>query len=392
MIPILKRTLSLGLAFSCGLVSLSSGIAQTVSAPQKHLGSGPIDLNNLSDDILNCEVCRQRLGLPPLNAALPMPQRVNSVNPTPTQTNPQSSPTAPQPMMRVLGSPGMLSSTPLGGNIFEEFTPPQPEPGAIRLGEIPPEVRQQFMRSLELPHGAKIMSAEIMGQKKETSNSDTNTAKPSVNSATPALTLPAPKQPAAPMNSTLGAPGIRTLIEPKLEVNNAGAKSALEPTQNALSTPTAPPVPEQPTTPARASADLPTPTSAIATANNTTATLEASKELLAKKLEAEQQAKQVDELRAQLAQSSALMEKMQTESMKRLEQVENANKESLRLLEKRAAEMTEMQLKLEAEQKQVVQLQKDLQAKEQSKATDKPEHKKPAKGKGKKSEKSSVDL
>ncbi len=38
-------------------------------AEVRHLGNGPVDVNSLSQDILNCDVCRQRLGLPPLNLA-----------------------------------------------------------------------------------------------------------------------------------------------------------------------------------------------------------------------------------------------------------------------------------------------------------------------------------
>ena len=74
--------------FSCGLVFASTCSAQVIvnsvpldahvgygtviqqpipTTPTKHLGNGPIDMNNLSAEILNCEVCRQRLGLPPLS-------------------------------------------------------------------------------------------------------------------------------------------------------------------------------------------------------------------------------------------------------------------------------------------------------------------------------------
>ncbi len=80
-----------GATFSCGLVFASTCSGQVTvnsvpfdaqvgygtviqqpitTTPTKHLGNGPIDMNNLSADILNCEVCRQRLGLPPLSSAI----------------------------------------------------------------------------------------------------------------------------------------------------------------------------------------------------------------------------------------------------------------------------------------------------------------------------------
>ena len=82
-----------GIALSCSLVFASTCSAQIIlrsiqsdgpvndgtvigqSIPKvaaQHLGSRPIDMNNLPADILNCEVCRHRLGLPPLSR-MPIP-------------------------------------------------------------------------------------------------------------------------------------------------------------------------------------------------------------------------------------------------------------------------------------------------------------------------------
>lgn len=95
---------------------LNKRVIETALQPAlqtKHLGSGPVDLNKLSPDILNCDVCRQRLGLPPI-----------------------------------------------------------PEAGAISLGGLPLEARQQFLRELNLPSGARIMSAQVTTCEKSLPASD----------------------------------------------------------------------------------------------------------------------------------------------------------------------------------------------------------------------------
>jgi len=159
------------------------------SVPQ-HLGSGPIDMNNLPQDILDCDVCRQRLGLPPRNnmvcpkfpqQAMP-PQLATSHQAIAQQLTTPSAGTG-----RMLGSPGMMSSIVAEqmakqGYVVEEFKPPQSEPGAIQLGNIPPEARQQFMLSLDLPQGARVLSAEVKGLETITasaSKSDSESIPPS---------------------------------------------------------------------------------------------------------------------------------------------------------------------------------------------------------------------
>ena len=205
--------------FSCGLVFASTCSAQVIvnsvpldaqvgfgtviqqpipTTPTKHLGYGPIDMNNLSADILNCEVCRQRLGLPPLSRktvqGVPSnqvisPNGLTTVTPLivaaplnnvadaiPPKT--ASSPVPGASPVRTLGSPGLISSGTAEqmvaqGLVVQEFKPPQVPQDAIRLGDLPPEVRQQFLRSLDLPFGAKVMSAEIKSQNSsEESNSN----------------------------------------------------------------------------------------------------------------------------------------------------------------------------------------------------------------------------
>jgi len=126
--------LSAGIALSCSLIAAPTTSGQIVvqgcplgsqkqtgsflrqtalgNAP-KHLGSGPIDMNNLPADVLNCEVCRQRLGLPPLNApatssikeTLPSPAAI-AVEPKPKMAMPVKPELPPVP---ILGSPGLIS-------------------------------------------------------------------------------------------------------------------------------------------------------------------------------------------------------------------------------------------------------------------------------------------
>ncbi len=174
------------------------------SSPTQHLGSGPIDLNSLPADVLNCDVCRQRLGLPPLvsmHAPKPKPMapipsgasivlresvpairgpKGEGVLP-PTSSVSKDRPTQPPfpslklpsepvagPVLPMLGSPGLLSSQTADqlasqGLIVEEFRPPVPEEGAIRLEQLPLQARQQFLNELGLPLGARIMSANVLG-------------------------------------------------------------------------------------------------------------------------------------------------------------------------------------------------------------------------------------
>lgn len=95
----------------------------------------------------------------------------------------------------MLGSPGMMSSIVAEqmakqGYVIEEFKPPQPDQGAIQLGNIPPEARQQFMRSLDLPTGARVMSAEV----KELENITASPTKSDSESITESSLLPPPTQ------------------------------------------------------------------------------------------------------------------------------------------------------------------------------------------------------
>ncbi len=351
MIMIRRLELVAGIALSCGMIFASTSFGQIIvrsdvsaAAPQ-HLGSGPIDRNNLSADILNCQVCRQRLGLPPLpvsTSALGRSDRV--IGPklaTPTLVPEASSvpSLAPQAAtVRMLGSPGMISSATaeqmaLQGVVVEEFKPPQPQPDAIQLGELPPEVRQQFMRSLELPFGARVMSAEIRGQKLGTVNvegSETVTAqKIGGNSANQS------ERPKVGDQRSLGAAGIETVLEA------ANVDVSIKPN----------PQPKPPTEPITAAPTL---------------------------------VHSVNEL-VQLQQAKVQLEQMQFEWKKRIEQADAANKEVLTLLEKRTAEVTELQLQLKSQQEAL------SKAKQEAQSIDKPDSKRKAPNKGKKPAKPSIE-
>ena len=231
--------------FSCGLVFASTCSAQVTvnsvpldaqvgygtviqqpipTTPTKHLGKGPIDMDNLSVDILNCEVCRQRLGLPPLSIA-----------------NVQRVPSGASPV-RTLGSPGLISSGTAQqmvaqGLIVQEFKPPQVPQDAIRLGDIPPEVRQQFLRSLDLPFGAKVMSAEIQSQK----SSEESNSNPSESVQAEAVSKPIPRSPQqketalpSPASQSPTAQSPAALVQPDSSKEQLQLKQTVEQLQKQL--------------------------------------------------------------------------------------------------------------------------------------------------------------
>ncbi len=390
MIKIRRSELVAGIAFSCGMIFASTSFGQisvrsevAAAAPQ-HFGSGPIDMNNLSADILNCQVCRQRLGLPPLPVSTTSLGRSDKViGPkltTPTRMTETLVPSpAPQAAtVRMLGSPGMISSVTaeqmaLQGFVVEEFKPPQPQPDAIQLGELPPEVRQQFMRSLELPFGARVMSAEIRGQKPSAVNvegSETVTAqKIGSNTANQS------ESPKVGNPRSLGAPGIETVLEAAAADVSIQTKPQPKPSAEKAA-----PIPSEPI-----AANLTQTDSANELVQLKLATeqlqrqLEAQTAALVKKQAAAEEVAVLEKNRAmrleqEIAKERAnlknQLEKMQVEWKKRIEQADAANKEVLTLLEKRTAEVTELQLQLKSQQ--------------EAQSKDKPDGKKKAPNKGKK--------
>ncbi len=301
-----------------------------------HLGNGPIDRNNLSADILNCDVCRQRLGLPPLGissrfAPTTTPTVLSAevivrgveISGIRTQDTTDSLKIGFEANAnRMLGSPGLISSGTAEqmasqGIVFEEFKPQMPAQDAIRLGDLPPGVREQFLRSLELPAGATVTSARIKGQssfEEVKAESLQSTIVPS------AGRIQLPTENAIPSDEypqSLGAPGIAFLTE-SLAQTRASADAKAEP---------------------------------VAVAEE----------------------------------SAKVNEQLQTEWKKRIEQADAANREVLSLLEKRTAEVTELQLQLKSQQEALENAQKEAQSKA------KPESKKKAPNKSKKPKKTTID-
>lgn len=322
MIKIRRCELLAGIALSCGMFFASTCFGQVIvgndvsSAAPQHLGSGPIDRNNLSADILNCQVCRQRLGLPPFQVS--------------SSTVPRAS------TARMLGTPGMISCVTaeqmaLQGFVVEELKPPQTEPGAIPLGELPPEVRQQFMRSLELPFGARVMSAEIRGQKPGTVKVEGSESVP-----------PAEPITSAPTQSDSASELIQ-LQQTKEQLQKQLVEQA---------------------------ADL------------------AKKQIVAEEVAAQEKNKAMNlerELAKERENSKVQLEQMQFEWQKRIEQADAANKEVLTLLEKRTAEVTELRSQLKSQQEAM------SKAKQESPSKDKPDSKRKAPNKGKKPDKPSIE-
>jgi hypothetical protein len=422
-------------AFGCTLPFASQAFGQTIrnsfpqnrieniqtvtvtvqAAPRQHVGNGPIDMSNLSPEILNCEVCRQRLGLPPLNSRLNAASNssTSSVKPTirPAESIPGNTiaPTASSLSQlqlnqlsggRMLGSPGMITSATaeqmaMNGMVVEEFKPPQPEPNAIQLGALPPEVRQEFIRGLGLPAGARIMSAEIKGQaaglgiKAETIDASATAVNPKTASSE------------SPKGVDFGGKGI-------VSTADADAESIVAVNQKPSTSIGKIPDQSIPLTPApqmKPMVDFSIERDELKqTVEKLRKQLEEQEFAFAAKksqIEAELSTKKqaIWEMQQQLEQKAikldSQMELIQSESKKRLEQSEAANNEVLAMLEKRTAEVTELQLQLAAQkdagekvEKELVQVKEELTkavtATVSRSTSDKPGNKKKQQSKGKK--------
>ncbi len=411
-----RSDLIAGIALSSSLLFAATGSAQVVVRPlasdasvkygtvlrqplpaapttvsTMHLGNGPIDRNNLSADILNCDVCRQRLGLPPLGVT-------SSLGPTSTTTVPSTeviaggvetagirtqNPTVSPKIgfeagaNRMLGSPGLISSGTAEqmasqGIVFEEFKPQLPAQDAIRLGDLPPGVREQFLRSLELPAGATVTSAQIKGQ----SSLEEVKAESSQSKIVPSAgRIKFPTENAIPSDKypqSLGAPGIASLNEPTIRTG-AVPETKAEPVAVVAETMKKPmPKPEAIVVEQAAIVQL------------QTKLKEQDAAYAKKQLELEQAAL---ERAKESAKVNEQLEQLQTEWKKRIEQSDAANKEVLTLLERRTAEVTELQLQLKSQQEALEKAQQEAQSKV------KPESKKkaPNKGKGKKAKSTTID-
>ncbi len=217
------------------------------------------------------------------------------------------------------------------GFVVEEFKPPQTQPDAIRLGDIPPEVRQQFMKGLELPPGASILSAEILGKSGASTSSE--------NSVETIAAAHAAKESVSALSQTVASVPLSSEANPSVEnkVSGATAIRELEPLPAKEI-----PAPMRAETEAVAKAEL---------AQSQIAEL-SKKQAEFEQVVAERNAaiiKEQETLAKERKKMDAQLEQMQSEWQKRMELADATNKEALNMLEKRTAEVTELQLQLKAQ-------------------------------------------
>ena len=210
---------------------LQSIAPQQPIAPLQHVPSnhsGPIDLSKYSSEVLNCAVCRERLGLPALRPSTETTMKAELVSPAtiPTDSLPG------QPADRLVkegdvlpkvgatfGGSGLITAgaakqLEASGMVIQEFRPPTPNPDDFRLETLPLDARQQFFQQLDLPNGARVMSAQIMSGNQATQKELVAPSTPQ-----PAAKLPSSKS-AAPEASV--AP-VKELADPN---GNAEQKNA----------------------------------------------------------------------------------------------------------------------------------------------------------------------
>jgi hypothetical protein len=324
------------------------------AAPVRHVGSGPIDLSNLSADILNCDICRQRLGLP----ALKSQAMSNTDSALRLHSRPAPAPTVPalngsfEPIqgVRMLGSPGLMTPATAaqmasGGLVVEEFKPPQAEPDSIRLNGIPLEVRQQFLQNLDLPFGAKIMSAQVHDPKKPAASSSavaedkpSPESQPSVAGGGQESIKVTQESQATESKETrsLGAPGIVSqsapieLGPPKLEDPAKEELADLKRSNEALQ-------------------------ERLKELAETQAVAQSEKEKVMTS-ELQRLADEKEKLAKRISEMEEQQRQAQEEIGRRMAQADAANKEVLSMLEKRTAEVTQLQAQLKDQQeKQKVQ-------------------------------------
>jgi hypothetical protein len=300
--------------------------------------------------------------------------------------------TDPMSGVRMLGSPGLISSGTAAkmateGLVVEEFLPPQPTPGAIQLDGIPLDVRQQFMHGLELPYGARVMSANVLGT--TAPNTDNASGVTTAKSVPPKSELvPSATEPASTPRA-LGAPGIVKLQEAASSVSS-GQVSPQPPQLEAPGESASPRADSKPADTEKSQGDSYTDKQVAApgvtsvterkvtsdtspTVNTAQPSSEYQMEQLAranaelqKKLEEmlqvqarrqaeaermlKDQAMQLEKerqlLATRVAQINEQQKSMQEEMQRRVVQADAANKEVLMMLERRTAEVSDLQARL----------------------------------------------
>jgi hypothetical protein len=125
-------------------------------------------------DVMNCDVCRTRLGLPPLASS------------SATQTNQsnlvldvsQHAATLPRPVVRPLSTLSQKMSTPAAPTRLPlDGSPPSPSMDVSKMTLIE---RQQLLNAINVPAGERVLSFRIIDPPKPGSTSPASVASPEV--------------------------------------------------------------------------------------------------------------------------------------------------------------------------------------------------------------------
>lgn len=303
------------------IAPLQSIAPQRPIAPLQHVPSnhsGPIDLSKYSSDVLNCAVCRERLGLPALQPSTATTMKAEQVSPATVSTN--SLPVQPSDrpvnegdvlpkVAATFGGSGLITAgaakqLEASGMVIQEFRPPVPNPNDFRLETLPLDARQQFFQQLDLPNGARVMSAQIMSGNQAT---QIETVAPST--PLPEAKLPSSKSvaPEAPVKE------LKELADTKRNVEQKNAESL------------------KPVEPSSASE------------------MQQKKDRQIEELLASNQ-KTLSEIESVAKERNKLQEMISTQAEsfeKRMAEMERSNQEMAKMLEARTLEVTELQNKLQ---------------------------------------------
>jgi hypothetical protein len=330
-----------------GLLPLTTGLqAQTNSLPSatsipaipntllQHvpsIRSGPIDLSKYSSDVLNCAICRERLGLPalgPSSASANKPELIQPTVSNPTQRftppnqqvdRPASEGDLAPKVGASFGASGLITAgaakqMEASGLVIQEFRPPTPKPEDFRLETLPPQARKQFFQQLELPNGARVMSAQIMSGNQEKGSATVIDAPTSPESIEP-VRNPKETAPSVPANIQAPAAAKEETIQPPIKTNEA---------------------------------PIPTPVPAPDRSSAMADTLQAVEQMKA------ENSKLTEQLAVSAKEREKLQEmaRVQSESFeKKIAEIERSNQETAKMLEARTLEVTELQNKLQAQPK-----------------------------------------
>ncbi len=188
----------------------------------------PNGYEHLGEDVLQCNECRRRLGLPPL--ALPDTQAKHESAPS---TNHKLS----EPSTGINhGSSISGSSTPGSVTTQVQLAPHAFTPPPVGLSGLPVEARQQLLQGLSLPEGATILSAKFIdppakpvgGNDRKTESQTTPPVINASNSEEAATSVPQVPKIAVPNPAPLNK---QTIPEPVVTEAKADPSKRTEPAQ-----------------------------------------------------------------------------------------------------------------------------------------------------------------